>query len=95
MIKPGIMCWINHRCNVPENVGKVVEVISLYGVIEGINDWHVHSQEGVLCYHEFLPLAMYRKCFGIPETHLTPINTGDPLDDDANILERDHETSVL
>lgn len=89
MIKPGVLCWINHRCNVPQNIGIVVEIIALYGVLDGVNEWHVHSKSPVLCYHELDPHSSYQHCFGCPEYSLTPINGTELSEEDIQEIERE------
>lgn len=89
-IKIGSLCWVNSRCSVPENVGVVVEVKGLYGIIDGVNEWHIHSKTPLLCYHPVFSGSKWTQCCGIPEPYLTLINDGELVDeevkDDATVL---------
>ena len=88
MIKPGIMCWMNHRCGISENIGVVVEVIELSRIENGCNLWHIYSRMPLLCYHERAPLAMYRQHSECEESCLTPINGID-------VFETEHGTYTI
>lgn len=79
-IKVGMMCWVNGKCDIPENVGIVVEVMGCFGVFGGVPEWHIHSRQPMLCYHEEFPgVTKFSQCCGIPDKYLTPINSGEPV----------------
>lgn len=96
--KPGTLCYLNAKCGIPENVGKIVELLRFKGEIYGDRAWDIRPQSPLTMALQFGNLVVATKmssevceCY---EYCMVPINDPDSEVDDATSEDKER-TEVL
>lgn len=98
-VKKDSLCWLNRRCLIQENVGRVVQARQFLGMQDcgGIMKpvWGVQCETELKCHTDMLGFSVwfYAKVASCPEDCLTPFD--DPENKDEELTEKDREHSKV
>lgn len=83
----GTLCYLNEKCGIPDNVGKIVELLSFNGEYEGHRWWNVKPMSPLLTVLQFGPFIVDKQLSSqnceSAECCMTPINDPDLEVDDV------------
>ena len=79
--EPGVLCYLNEKCGIPDNVGKIVELVSFHGEYEGQRWWIIKPTSPLMMVLQFGPFIIDKQLSSenceSAEYCMVPIN--DPL----------------
>ena len=85
--EPGVLCYLNDKCGIQENVGKIVQLVSFNGEYDGERWWNIQPQSALVMVIQFGTLIVAKRismdsceCM---ESCMVPINDPDLEVDDA------------